>query len=201
MTAPPGLLSPKDGRLLAGLAAAAVRARLTGERLMFRIPSTGPLHDHGASFVTLERAGALRGCVGSLEPARPLHRDVVDNAVRSMRDPRVPPVTAADWTELDIKVSVLTEPADLPAAGSREALLAVLEPGVHGLILTDGARRATFLPAVWANLPTAAQFLDALLRKGGWASWPPGLRALAYTSAEFEDRSPRPPLNGAAAAT
>ncbi|MFF5234772.1 AmmeMemoRadiSam system protein A [Dactylosporangium sp. NPDC000521] len=200
MTAPSGLLPPMDGRLLAGLAAATVRARLTGERLTFPIPPAGPLHDLGASFVTLQRAGALRGCVGTLEPERPLHRDVVHNAVRSMNDPRVPPVTAADWPELDITVSVLTTPADLPA-GSRAALLAILEPGVHGLILTDGTRRATFLPAVWAMLPTAAQFLDALLHKGGWPSWPPDLRALAYTSAEFEDRAPRPPLTLAATAT
>ncbi|MET7421271.1 AmmeMemoRadiSam system protein A [Dactylosporangium sp. NPDC005555] len=190
MTAP---LSPMDGRLLAGLAAGAVRARLTGERLTAHLPPSGPVHADGASFVTLERAGALRGCVGTLEAMRPLHRDVVHNAVRAMADPRVPPVTAADWPSLDVKVSVLTRPAALPAH-RREALLAAVVPHVHGLILTDGTRRATFLPSVWAKLPSAEQFLDALLHKGGWTGWPSGLRALAYGSAEYEDRSPRPPL-------
>ncbi|GIG52302.1 AmmeMemoRadiSam system protein A [Dactylosporangium siamense] len=190
MTAP---LSPVDGRLLAGLAAGAVRARLSGERLTAQLPRSGPVHADGASFVTLERAGALRGCVGTLEPVRPLHRDVVHNAVRAMQDPRVPPVTAADWPELDVKVSVLDQPADLPA-GSRRVLLEALVPHVHGLILTDGARRATFLPSVWAKLPSAELFVDALLRKGGWGEWPAGMRALAYGSTEFQDRSPRPPL-------
>ncbi|WP_327006472.1 AmmeMemoRadiSam system protein A [Dactylosporangium sp. NBC_01737] len=190
MTAP---LSPMDGRLLAGLAARAVRARLSGERLTAQLPPSGAVHADGASFVTLERAGTLRGCVGTLEPSRPLHHDVVHNAVRAMRDPRVPPVTAADWPELDVKVSVLDRPADLPA-GSRRVLLEALVPHVHGLILTDGTRRATFLPSVWAKLPSADQFVDALLRKGGWSEWPTGLRALAYGSTEFQDRSPRSPL-------
>ena len=176
-----------DGRLLAGLAAGAVRSRLSGERLTARLPPSGPVHADGASFVTLERAGALRGCVGTLEPIRPLHRDVVHNAFRAMRDPRVPPVTAADWPELDVKVSVLDRPADLPST-SREALLEALIPHLHGLILTDGARRATFLPSVWANPPSAEQFVHALLRKGGWSGWPTGMRALAYGSTEFQDR-------------
>jgi AmmeMemoRadiSam system protein A len=182
-----------DGRLLAGLAAGAVRARLTGTRLTFGLPPDGPLHASGASFVTLETAGTLRGCVGTLEPTRPVHRDVVHNAVSAMNDPRVPPVTTADWPSLDVKVSVLDQPTELPAA-SRTALIESLRPGVHGLILTDGTRRATFLPAVWAKLPSAADFVDALLRKGGWTIWPPDLRALTYGSTEFEDRAPRQPL-------
>lgn len=190
MTAP---LSPTDGRLLAGLAASAVRARLSGERLVASLPPSGPIHADGASFVTLELAGTLRGCVGTLEAVRPLHRDVVHNAVRAMQDPRVPPVTAADWPELDVKVSVLNRPAALPAS-TREAVLAALVPHVHGLILTDGTRRATFLPSVWSKLPSPEQFVAALLRKGGWRAWPPGMQALAYGSAEFEDRAPRHPL-------
>jgi AMMECR1 domain-containing protein len=35
----------------------------------------------GATFVTLTKAGALRGCIGSLEPARPLGGDVEHNAL------------------------------------------------------------------------------------------------------------------------
>jgi len=188
-------LSLMDGALLARLAADAVRSRLTGDRLVARLPSAGVLHADGASFVTLERSGALRGCVGTLEAVRPLHRDVVRNALRAMNDPRLPPVTAGDWPALDVKVSVLQTPLPVPA-GSREELLAALTPGEHGLILTDGTRRATFLPSVWAKLPEAPRFVAALLRKGGWpeSGWPAGIQALRYGSAEFHDRSPRPAL-------
>ncbi|MEV6923490.1 AmmeMemoRadiSam system protein A [Dactylosporangium sp. NPDC051485] len=186
-------LLPTEGRFLARLAADAVHARLTGVRLTARIPSDGPLQDDGACFVTLERAGALRGCVGSLEPVQPLHRDVVRNAMRAMRDPRLPPVTAADWPGLEVKVSVLDRPEPVAADG-REALLAALRPGVDGLIIVADGRRATFLPSVWAKLPEPERFLAALLRKGGWpvGEWPAGLTALRYGSTEYHDHGPRP---------
>ncbi|GGM56771.1 AmmeMemoRadiSam system protein A [Dactylosporangium sucinum] len=188
-------LSLTDGRLLARLAADAVRARLSGVRLVARLPLDGALHASGASFVTLERDGVLRGCVGTLEPVRPLHHDVVRNAVRAMADPRLPPVTHDDWPLLDVKVSVLDRPTEIPA-GDDTQVLAALDPGTHGLILDDGRRRATFLPSVWAKLPEPERFLTALLRKGGWpeGEWPAGVAAFRYGSSEFHDRSPRTPL-------
>ncbi|HTJ32507.1 MAG TPA: AmmeMemoRadiSam system protein A [Dactylosporangium sp.] len=189
-------LSLTDGHFLARLAADAVHARLTGNRLSARIPHDSPLHDDGATFVTLERNGALRGCVGSLEPVRPLHRDVVQNAMRAMNDPRLPPVTPLDWPSLDVKVSVLDRPEPI-ASDSRDVLLAALRPGVDGLILlTDDGRRATFLPSVWAKVTDPELFLAALLRKGGWpeVGWPAGLRASRYGSTEFHNRAPRAAL-------
>ncbi|MGI5247069.1 AmmeMemoRadiSam system protein A [Dactylosporangium sp. CA-139066] len=189
-------LSPTDGRFLARLAADAVHARLTGARLAARIPPDSPLRDDGASFVTLERAGALRGCVGTLEPVCPLHRDVVQNAMRAMNDPRLPPVTVLDWPALDVKVSVLSHPEPIPST-SRADVVAALRPGQDGLILhSDDGRRATFLPSVWAKVDDPELFVAALLRKGGWpeGAWPPDLRAARYASTEFHDESPREAL-------
>ncbi|WP_432985262.1 AmmeMemoRadiSam system protein A [Dactylosporangium sp. CA-233914] len=193
-------LSLTDGRHLARLAADAIHARLTGDRLSAQIPPGSRLLHNGASFVTLERGGELRGCVGSLEPVRPLHRDVVQNAVRAMHDPRLPPVTADDWPALDVKVSVLSRPEPIPVDG-RAKLVAELRPGVDGLILLDGVRRSTFLPSVWAKAADPEQFLAALLRKGGWPAGdsaagdlPPGLTAMRYTSTEFRDDAPREPI-------
>lgn len=181
-----------EGALLAKLAAAAVSARLTG---VVGEPMEMPaiLVEPGASFVTLERQGALRGCVGTLEAIRPLCEDVERNAVRAMRDPRLPAVTLDDWPELDVKVSVLTPPVPVAVAG-RDELLAVVRPGVDGLIIADGERRATFLPAVWAKLPEPERFLDALLAKAGLAGWPDGLAVRRYESIEFRDPAPRAAL-------
>jgi uncharacterized protein len=192
MSPPPGRLTTADGAVLARLAAAAVRARLTGRPQDGRPPTAQSLRAIGASFVTLERAGALRGCIGTLEPVRPLYRDVVRNAVRAMADPRLPPVTVAEWPFLDVKVSVLSGAEPLLVAGPAD-LLASLRPGVDGLILADGQRRATFLPAVWAKLPEPERFLRALLDKGGWppGQWPAGLTAQRYTTAEYRDTTPR----------
>jgi hypothetical protein len=66
---------------------------------------------------------------------------------------------------------------------------------MDGLVLSDGARRATFLPAVWHKLGDPASFLAALLAKGGWSAADlETLTARRYTAVEFHDPAPRPPL-------
>jgi AmmeMemoRadiSam system protein A len=124
-----------------------------------------PLREPGASFVTLRIEGALRGCTGTLAATRPLVSDVSHNAFRSAyRDPRFRPVDASEIPRLDVHVAVLSSLAPLPAA-SEAALLEALRPGVDGLVLREGARTATFLPAVWESLPNPIDFLRELKRK------------------------------------
>lgn len=190
-------ITAAEGRVLAGLAVVAVRSALLGGPTAPAEPAEASLRAPGASFTTLERGGRLRGCIGTLTAVRPLFQDVVRNALRAMRDPRLPPVVATEWTELDVSVSVLTPPERLVVA-DRDHLLAEIRPGVDGLLLTDGQRRSTFLPSVWEKLPEAGVFLDHLLVKGGWRAggWPADLRVSRYRSIEFSDRSPRPPLRG-----
>jgi uncharacterized protein len=186
-------LAEADGAELMVLAVAAVSARLAGRAIRRPQPSSAALRACGASFVTLEVGGDLRGCIGTLEPARPLFLDVTRNAVRAMRDPRLPPVTAVDWPELDVTVSVLSA-AQPVIASDLDSLISMLRPGVDGLLLTDGVRRATFLPKVWGKVPEPDRFVEALLRKGGWPlGWPPRLTICRYTAVEFHDRSPREP--------
>ncbi len=103
--------TPEEGAELVALAVATVAARLRRAERIPAPPASPRLGAPGASFVTLERAGQLRGCIGSLAARRALYLDVARNAMRAMADPRLPPVTVADWPELEVKVSVLTEPA------------------------------------------------------------------------------------------
>lgn len=142
-----------------------------------------PLVQPGAAFVTLQtEAGALRGCIGSLEPIRPLAEDVSVHAFNAaFRDPRFPPLVAVEVEELTLHISVLSAPAPLSAADEAE-LLARLEPGIDGLILEEGPYRATFLPTVWEHLPEPADFLRALKRKAGLPAtyWSAGLRFQRY---------------------
>lgn len=189
-------LSAQEGGLLARLAVGSVRSHLVGEPLAELAPEPASLLAEGASFVTLERRGRLRGCVGSLQPMRPLYLDVIRNARRAMVDPRLPPVDRTDWPELDVKVSVLTAPAPMEITGL-QSLLAALRPGVDGLLLADGSRRATFLPAVWQRLTEPAEFVTALLLKGGWpdGAWPAAVTAQRYEAYEYHDPAPRNPLS------
>lgn len=125
------------------------------------------LREPRASFVTLRVGDALRGCVGSLEPCRPLVADVAHNAFAAAnRDPRFPPLHPSEAAGVDLHVSILGPSEPIRFRDERE-LLAALEPGVHGLWISAGPRRATFLPQVWEQIPDAHEFLARLLDKAG----------------------------------
>ncbi len=145
------------------------------------------LQQERATFVTLHsRDGNLRGCIGTLEPRRPLISDVAHNAFSAaFRDPRFPPLTEAEYVGVSIEVSVLSPPEPIEAA-TEEALLRQLRPGVDGLILEAGGHRATFLPSVWESLPQPQEFVSALKRKAGIvANTPDSLTCLRYTTESF----------------
>ena len=148
-----------------------------------------PLTDRLASFVTLTRAGALRGCIGSLEAIEPLAASVAANAWRAaFQDPRFPPLRMAELHDLALSVSVLSPLEPIPAP-DRATLLGALEPGIDGLVIDDGAHRATYLPQVWEQLPDPDRFLDQLFLKAGLppGTWPPGLRCLRYRTLSFAE--------------
>ncbi len=129
-----------------------------------------PLRALGATFVTLELDGALRGCIGTLEPHRPLVEDVAANAYASaFSDPRFPPLAAFELPRLTIKISLLT-PAEPVRFDSEEGLVASLRPGVDGLVLSYHHHRGTFLPSVWESLPDPHEFLRHLKLKAGLAA-------------------------------
>jgi hypothetical protein len=142
----------------------------------------------GACFVTLKRSGALRGCIGSLEPRSSLGQDVWENTrAAAFRDPRFPPLELDELDGLEISVS-LVGPLEPLQANSLEALMAELRPGVDGVFVQAGGKRATFLPAVWEDLREPRSFLGALWRKAGWfpGTWPQGIQVFRYPTVSFE---------------
>lgn len=154
----------------------------SGRPLKLREPDHELLQP-GACFVTLNLAGELRGCIGSLQPHRPLADDVVDNAFSAaFRDPRFPPVSAQELPVLDIHISILS-PTQPMQFSSEQDLLRQLRPGIDGLVLQDGQHRGTFLPQVWESLPTPEDFLSHLKRKAGLPAhyWSPSIRVERYT--------------------
>jgi AmmeMemoRadiSam system protein A len=125
------------------------------------------LVENGASFVTLTKNGRLRGCIGTLEAYQPLAVDVQEHAVAAaLEDPRFPKVQSSELQEIRIEVSVLTPKVPL-SYSSPEDLLQKLQPGIDGVVIQDGFRRATFLPQVWDQLPDPKQFLSHLCKKMG----------------------------------
>lgn len=143
-----------------------------------------------ASFVTIRIDGELRGCIGSLEPRRPLAEDVAENAVRAATaDPRFPAMTADEAARAEVSVSILSTPRPLPAH-DLESACATLRPDIDGVILTEGERRGLFLPQVWAALPEPPRFLAQLAAKAGAdrSGWPGTRRLHRFTTESFGDR-------------
>jgi AmmeMemoRadiSam system protein A len=140
-----------------------------------------------ATFVTLEHRGQLRGCIGMLEPIRPLVQDIAENAfAAAFRDPRFPPLTTDELAELELHISILS-PAEPIQFDSEQNLIAQLKPGIDGLILQEGYRRGTFLPSVWEQLPDAEQFLRHLKQKAGLPAdyWSNSLKIFRYRTEMF----------------
>ncbi len=118
-------------------------------------------------FVTLTIGGALRGCIGSLVAYESVRQGVERHALNAaFHDHRFPPLTVSELTEVDIEISVLTEPKPLEFSNTDE-LLARLRPAIDGVILRRGAATATFLPQVWEQLPQVDEFMSHLCLKAG----------------------------------
>ncbi len=185
----PGTYDAQTRWMLLELAARSIQHGLSdGEPLqpnLLDYPTA--LRDLRATFVTLEMGGTLRGCIGALTPVRPLVEDVAHNAfAAAFEDPRFPGLASEELWRLEIHVSVLspTEPLDCI---SEADLLRQIRPGVDGLILEDGGRRGTFLPSVWEQLPSPAQFFEHLRLKAGMPAghWSDSLQVSRYTTQSF----------------
>ena len=141
-------------------------AKHLGEDVVTAVPHPELAHP-AATFVTLTQSGQLRGCIGSLETYRALAADVSENAfAAAFRDPRFAPLTREEWPCTRVEVSLL-EPAEPMDFVDEDDAIARLRPGVDGLLLTHGHRRATFLPQVWESLPDPRRFLTQLKLKAG----------------------------------
>jgi AmmeMemoRadiSam system protein A len=130
-----------------------------------------------AVFVTLELAGDLRGCIGSLEPRGTLADMVAAYAcAAAFEDPRFGQVGEAELEKIKIEISVLSP---LERAAGAEAV----KEGVHGVYIKSGRRSGTYLPQVWEHFGKKEDFLSSLcLEKAGLAAdaWKDG-RAELYT--------------------
>ncbi len=161
-------ISIEDKRYLLQLARSVILDRL-GEKPTAPLPARNSpvfLEKRGC-FVTLHSNGRLRGCIGMIEPIKSLITNVKENAIHAgFQDPRFSPVTLNEMDQITIEISILTQPVPLRCEHADD-LIKLLKPGVHGVILSRGFCRATFLPQVWEQLPGTEDFLGHLCQKAG----------------------------------
>ncbi|MBE0601221.1 MAG: AmmeMemoRadiSam system protein A, partial [Firmicutes bacterium] len=113
-------------------------------------------------FVTLHKAGQLRGCIGTVAPTqKSIAEEIIHNAVSACaQDPRFSPVTENELSQLECSVDVLGEPEDI-------ADMDALDPTRYGVIVSHGHRRGLLLPALLDGVDTPAQQVSIARRKAG----------------------------------
>ena len=161
-------LSTQDRDALLRLARSAIEARLVKGAKVDRPRHISSIaNELRGCFVTIHKHGQLRGCIGTIEPTCSLLECVEKNAQNAaFDDPRFPPLSVKELKKIDIEISVLSVPETLTFNDGNE-LKQQLKTNVHGVILSRGRYRSTYLPQVWKQLPDKEQFLEQLCLKGG----------------------------------
>ncbi len=173
-----------DQRALLELARRAIVEAVSRRKLLDFPPVSENLKKPTGAFVTLYRGGALRGCIGRVEPSEPLAATVLRCAVSAaLHDPRFAPVGVDELDLVTIEISVLS-----PAEPVRPE---ALEVGKHGLVIQREKFRGVLLPKVATERGwTRERFLEETCRKAGLSTdaWrDPETECFAFTDEVFSE--------------
>lgn len=147
-----------------------------------------------ATFIKLTREQHTRGCVGSMEPIRPLGEDVAENAfAAAFCDKHFPPLTSDELDGLGIEIMLLS-PLEMLSCATQLELTAQLRPHIDGLLLKAGSHHANLLPSAWENFHSAFELVNYLKQTAGLplTYWSKDIQVYRYTTETFAD-SPQQP--------
>ena len=151
--------SEADRHAILKFARQVVVEAVTLGRLPEHVPTDGVFSERRGVFVTLRNNGHLCGCIGVVEADTALGDSVARCAAgAALQDPRFAPMRVADLNQLQIEISLLSQPEPIA--------INAIEIGRHGLIVSSGDRRGLLLPqvAVEHHLDRE-QFLSETCRK------------------------------------
>ncbi len=136
------MLTEDQKKLLLKIARETLENYLSGKKLSEIKIEDPVLNEKRGVFVTLKKKGNLRGCIGYIEPIKPLYLAVREMAIHSAtQDPRFEPVRYNELKDIEIEISVLTVPKKVKNAD--EIVL-----GRDGVIVKRGFNQGVFLPQV-----------------------------------------------------
>ncbi|MGH9328732.1 MAG: AmmeMemoRadiSam system protein A [Terriglobia bacterium] len=189
-------LSEVEQRFLLHVARSAIEGQIVGKgsspaqkEASWPAPGKIPaaLESRAGAFVTLRKAGLLRGCIGRPEGVSPLYRTVRECALSAaLEDPRFGPVQPEEVPFLTIEISVLSPLAEVRAEE--------VEVGRHGLVVSLGSRRGLLLPQVASEMGwNRNRFLEETCLKAGLPkdAWKHGARLHVFTAQIFRESEAR----------
>ena len=149
----PEELGDNEGEFLVRFARDAVKYWFDNRKYI-PVPEETPriLLKNGAAFVTIEKyygpeERELRGCIGFIEPIKPLIETVRDVAIEAaFNDPRFPPLRREELESVTFEVSVLSKLEEAPEDPKERVKFVKI--GRDGLVVERGWARGLLLPQV-----------------------------------------------------
>ena len=180
-------LERSDQHQLLAIARRSIEAAVCRGTIAAAIPAplSNALSEPAAAFVTIHERGSLRGCIGLMRFETPLWRNVRDAAAAAaMDDPRFPPVDESELAALELEISVLDPPVDVPSPSGFVA-------GRHGIVVERDGHRALLLPQVATEMGwDETHMLEAVCRKANLPAdaWrEASTRLLVFESSCFDE--------------
>ncbi|MGD9378944.1 MAG: AmmeMemoRadiSam system protein B [candidate division WOR-3 bacterium] len=137
--------SAKEKQKLKEIARTSIEAAVQGKKPSEPTGITGKIKEPFGVFVTINKHGNLRGCIGRIIGDQPLYRSCQQMAyAAALEDPRFPPITQEELKDLDIEISVLTP---LQKVEKKEDIII----GRDGLLIRKGMYSGLLLPQVAAE--------------------------------------------------
>ena len=155
-------LSDKDKKVLKDIAKKTIECKVKGKPLPdFKIDSEILKEKRGA-FVTINKEGHLRGCIGYIYAMKPLYITIQEMAeAAALNDPRFPPVSEDELDKLEIEISVLTPLKKIKDINQ-------IQIGKDGLYMKRGYYSGLLLPQVAVEYKWDVNtFLEETCHKAG----------------------------------
>jgi len=135
-------LSEIEQKTLLNFARQAVETYIKTGKIIEITENNSNLNKHQSAFVTLQKNGELRGCIGIFESDKPLYQNVIDMAISAaIHDPRFNSVAINELNDLKYEISVLSP---LKKVDSWKDV----EIGKQGVEIVKNSRKGVFLPQV-----------------------------------------------------
>lgn len=182
-----GGLTPDAKARLLRIARESIVQGLEGRRHKPPKPAETALIVRSGAFVTISRAGALRGCIGTFEASKPLYLTVADMArSAAFDDPRFPPLQKSEYATIGLEISVLTPLRKLDDPSE-------VTVGRHGVYIVRDAYRGVLLPQVATEYGwDRVRFLEETCRKAGLPrdAWREGAEIYVFEAEVFGEKVP-----------
>jgi AmmeMemoRadiSam system protein A len=135
-------LSDREKEALRHIAETVIESKARGKPVPEFAIDSPVLKEKRGAFVTINKGGQLRGCIGYIQPYKPLYQTVEEMASQAaFNDPRFDPVIESELPDLEIEISVLT-----PLKRIKD--IEEIEVGKHGILIEKGFYSGLLLPQV-----------------------------------------------------